>query len=275
MNRIQSKELATALAKQKLSLIICGGGHVGYYVEQLGRMLDFAVTVVDDRPEFANKDRFPKSNVICAPFEEAIEYIKEPENCYFVLVSRGHAYDVKSLEAVLKKGFKYAGMMGSKAKIKLIMDRMRTVGFEEALLEKVHTPIGMKIGAVTPAEIGVSIAAELIQVKNGQNEAPYVGSDVIEAIQTEEAMVIATIISKSGSTPCGVGSTLVLKKDGTTVGTVGGGKVEYVATERAKQLVGTGVEEVLRCNMATKGENKVGMVCGGEVEMLLQSIVES
>ena len=275
MNRIQSKELATALAKQKLSLIICGGGHVGYYVEQLGRMLDFDVTVVDDRPEFANNDRFPKSKVICAPFEDAIEYIKEPDNCYFVLVSRGHAYDVKSLEAVLKKGFKYAGMMGSKAKIKLIMDRMRTVGFEESLLEKVHTPIGMNIGAVTPAEIGVSIAGELVQVKNRQNTAPYVGSDVIEAIQTEEAVVIATIISKSGSTPCGVGSTLVLKKDGTTVGTVGGGKVEYVATERAKQLVGTDTEEILRCNMATKGENKVGMVCGGEVEILLQSIVES
>lgn len=275
MNREQSKELAIQLAKRKLSLVICGGGHVGYYVEQLGRMLDFDVTVVDDRAEFANTNRFPKSKVICAPFEEAIEYIEAPENCYFVLVSRGHAYDVRSLEAVLKKGFKYAGMMGSEAKIKLIMDRMRTVGFEESLLERVHTPIGMNIGSVTPAEIGVSIAAELVQVKSKQNEAPYVGSGVIEAIHTEEAMVIATIISKSGSTPCGLGSTLVLKKDGTTVGTVGGGKVEHVAIERAKQLIGIDTEEILRCNMASTGENKVGMVCGGEVEILLQSIVES
>lgn len=274
MNRTDAKQLAIQLEKQKPSLVICGGGHVGYYVAELGHMLDFTVTMIDDRSAFANTKRFPQGTVLCEPFVDAIEHIEAPETCYFVIVSRGHVHDAKCLEAVLKKGFRYVGMMGSSAKIEVVMAQMKEVGFEETLLEKVHTPIGLKIGAITPAEIGVSIVAELVKVKNQGDTSPYVGSDVIQAIQTEEAVVIATIVSKSGSAPRGIGSTLVLKKDGLTVGTVGGGTVEHVTIERAKVLVGTDTTETLRCNMAPKGEDRVGMVCGGEVAILLQSIIE-
>ena len=273
MNREESKQLARELEGHKPTLVICGGGHVGYYVEQLGRLLDFEVIIVDDREEFANSERYPYSRVLCAPFVEAVEHIKNPEECYFVTLTRGHSHDLKCLEVILQKGFKYVGMMGSKAKVQIVMEKMSALGFSKDLLEKIHTPIGVEIGAATPAEIGVSIVAELIKVRSEESIVPYVGSDVIQAIESEEAMVIATIISKSGSAPRGIGSAIVLKKDGTTVGTVGGGSVEHVVIQRAKEIVGTDTEEVVRFNMATQGENRVGMVCGGEVEILFQSIV--
>lgn len=272
MNKEEMKQLAQELEKQKPVLVICGGGHVGYYVAKLGEMLEFNVVVIDDRENFANIQRFPKARVMCKPFVEALEEINNPQDCYFVIVARGHVHDAECLKAVLDKGFAYVGMMGSKAKIKVVTEHLKEVGYDESMIAKVHTPIGLKCGAITPAEIGVSIAAELIQVKNASGGEPYVGSEVITAMLNEEVAVIATIIEKNGSAPRGVKSTLVLKQDGTIAGTVGGGNAENLVIERAKQLVGTDTTEVMNCNMVSKGNSNVNMVCGGAVKILIQTV---
>lgn len=272
MTREKAKKLAQELVKARPRLVICGGGHVGYYVAELGHMLDFDVVVIDDRESFASTGRFPKVEVICKPFKEALEAIPKPEDCYFTIVSRGHAMDTECLKAVLDRGFAYVGMMGSKAKVKVVMEEMKVSGYAEALLQQVHTPIGIKCGAMTPQEIAVSIAAELIQVKSTKGGAMYVGNEVIEALKKDEAAVVATITERKGSAPQGIGATLVLKQDGSIVGTVGGGNVENQVIKRAKEIVGTDTTEVMDCNMVSKEKGNMNMVCGGIVKVRLETI---
>lgn len=267
------KLLAREMEKEKPVLVICGGGHVGYYLTEMGNMLDFDVVVIDDRESFANINRFPKAKVICKPFVEGIKEITNPQSCYFAIVSRGHVHDMECLRAILDSGFTYVGMMGSKVKVGLVMKDMKEAGYEEALLNQVHTPIGLDCSAITPAEIAVSIVAELIKVKNESGNPAYVGNDVIQAMLEDEAVVIARITEKKGSAPRGIGSTLVLKKDGTIAGTVGGGKVENQVIERAKELVGTDTTEVMACNMVSQGKGNTTMICGGEVKILIQTII--
>lgn len=274
MNKEALRILATEMEKRKPRLVICGGGHVGYYIAQMGQMLDFEVVIIDDRESFANEGRFPKAQVICKPFVEAIYEIEHPESCYFTIVARGHVHDAECLKAVLDRGFAYVGMMGSKVKVKVVMEHMREVGYDEDLLQQVHTPIGLPCQAITPAEIAVSIAAELVQVKNTLSSEGYVGSDVIEAILKDEVAVMARIVEKKGSAPRGTGSTLVLRKDGTVVGTVGGGKVENLVIKRAKELVGTDTTEYMDCNMISKAKGNIDMICGGIVKVLIETIVE-
>ncbi|MGL4738530.1 MAG: XdhC family protein [Cellulosilyticaceae bacterium] len=272
MNREELKVLADQIKQQQPVLVVCGGGHVGYHMAELGILLDFEVIVIDDREGFANTTRFPKARVICKPFVEALAEIKNPSKCYFAIVARGHAHDTACLKAILTRGFAYVGMMGSKVKSTLVMTHLREEGYDEALLSQVHTPIGIPCGAITPAEIAVSIAAELIQVKNTLGEGAYVGSDVVEAMRQEDVAVIATIIEKSGSAPRGIGSTLVLRKDGSIIGTVGGGNVENQVIKRAQELVGADVNEVMDCNLVSQGQGNLGMICGGAVKVQIQTV---
>lgn len=274
MNREALRELAQEMERFKPVLVICGGGHVGYYIAKMGHMLDFEVVVIDDRESFANTERFPNATVICKPFVEAIREIEHPEACYFTIVARGHAHDTDCLKAVLDRDFAYVGMMGSKVKIKVVMEHMKEVGYDEALLKQVHTPIGLPCSAITPAEIAVSVAAELVQVKNTLSSEGYVGNDVTQAMLRDEVAVLARIVEKKGSAPRGIGSTLVLKKDGTVIGTVGGGNVENLVIERAKELVGTDTTEYMDCNMISKAKGNINMVCGGIVKVLIETIVE-
>ncbi|MGL4345036.1 MAG: XdhC family protein [Cellulosilyticaceae bacterium] len=274
MNTLEARQLAETLYRHKPHLVICGGGHVGYYMVTLGHMLDFEVTLIEDRESFANHERFPNTQIICKPFTEGLKAIEKPDRCYFVIVSRGHAEDMACLETILQQGFKYVGMMGSKAKIALVMKSLEAKGFEKEILECVHTPIGLAIGAVTPAEIGVSIAAELIKAKSQQEEMPYVGTEVIEALRRDEAAVLATIVAKSGSAPNGIGATIVLKRDGTAVGTIGGGRIEHIVLERAREVSSTEVIETQTYNVAPKGDDPIGMICGGAVTIRMETILE-
>jgi xanthine dehydrogenase accessory factor len=153
-------------------LIIAGAGHVAQAVAKLAADLDFRVTVIDDRAEFASVERFPTAKRIVGEIEA--ELAKQPidADTYFVIATRGHARDAAALSAVIKSNAKYVGMIGSERKVKAIVQQLRTDGLSSEDLAKLHAPIGYDIGALTINEIAVSIAAELIAVRRGAAGKP-------------------------------------------------------------------------------------------------------
>jgi xanthine dehydrogenase accessory factor len=145
-------------------LIIIGAGHVGQALADLGAMLGFHVIVIDDRGAFANRERFPTAaEIIVRPFEKAIDSLKLDRSSYVVAVTRGHAFDEIALRAALKQKPGYVGMIGSKRRVRATLDRIEADGVDKSVLEQVHAPIGLHIGAETPEEIAVSIMAEIIR----------------------------------------------------------------------------------------------------------------
>lgn len=147
-------------------LVIAGAGHIGLALSLIAKLLGFNVVIVDNRRDFARKERFPHADrVIRGPYQEAIKKIRPDKNTSIVIVTHGHAYDADSLEAALKTPAGYIGMIGSAAKIDFVFKTLLKKGFKQAELRKVHSPVGLKIGAQTPAEIAVAIAAQLIQAQ--------------------------------------------------------------------------------------------------------------
>ena len=153
-------------------LVICGAGHVSMPIIRMGKMLGFHVTVVEDRPKFADDARRAEADqVYCEPFEDGLAKIKGDTDTWFVIVTRGHRYDTDCLRTILGKPRAYVGMMGSKRRTEIVKDQLEAEGVERDMLEAVHTPIGLKIAAETPEEIAVSIMAEIIQIKTAVQRA--------------------------------------------------------------------------------------------------------
>jgi xanthine dehydrogenase accessory factor len=151
------------------SVVIFGGGHVGYAVFEICRILGLPTIVTDDRKEFANKKRFPGADsVLCLPFKKQFERLQIDRNTYVVIATRRHEADELCLRNVIKTKAKYIGMLGSRTKCAAIKKRLLDSGVRPAALRRVHCPIGLDIGAITPEEIAVSIAAELIQCRAGK-----------------------------------------------------------------------------------------------------------
>ena len=148
------------------TLLIAGAGHVGTALGKLAVDLEFKVVVVDDRADFANAERLPPPiEPIAADIEQTLRDYPIDAATYVVVVTRGHNRDQQALSAVIDSPAKYVGMIGSSRKIKTIFDNLKAAGVEPELLQRVHSPIGVKINAVTVPEIAVSIAAELIAVR--------------------------------------------------------------------------------------------------------------
>ena len=149
-------------------LYVFGAGHVSRELVPLADRVGFKVVVIDDRKEYADPQKFPEAdNVIQYPFEGVIPRLYVDESSFLVIVTRGHKHDKTVLEQALKTPARYVGMIGSHRKIKMIYDQLIENGFTEQDLERVHSPIGLDIGADTPQEIAVSIVAELIQIRAG------------------------------------------------------------------------------------------------------------
>ena len=154
--------------KQKSRAFIFGGGHVAKALDPVLRHVDFDTYIIDDREEYANPERFPDAaaTIVCSDFEHCFDDIEVDEDSYLIIVTRGHRGDLVVLRQALQKPHAYLGMIGSKRKNNLLFDTLREEGVSEEALAEVHAPIGLEIGSETPEEIGVSIAAEIIQVRS-------------------------------------------------------------------------------------------------------------
>jgi xanthine dehydrogenase accessory factor len=148
-------------------LFIIGAGHVGYHLARVAADVGFRIHVVDDREKFANAERFPGANVIVEPIPEWLHRAELPAAAYVVVVTRGHQHDLEAMRALAARDLKYLGLIGSRAKIARIYEALLAEGMPSECLQRVHAPIGLDIGAVTPAEIAISILAQLIAVTRG------------------------------------------------------------------------------------------------------------
>jgi len=150
-------------------LYVIGAGHVGFHLARLAHEVGFRVHVVDDREKFASAERFPTAvEIVVEDIPAWIARAAIPAHAYAVIVTRGHTNDLDALRAMAPRDLRYLGLIGSRAKIARIYDALTEEQMSPDLLARVHAPIGLDIGAVTPQEIAVSILAELIAVKHGK-----------------------------------------------------------------------------------------------------------
>jgi len=151
-------------------LLVCGAGHIAVPLAQFARRLGFAVTVLDDRPDFAHPGRFPGCTVLAEGFADALERMPLGGSTYVVVITRGHEHDAECMARVLPKPTAYVGMIGSRRRVRFVLEMLGREGIPAARLEEVFTPIGLPVGAESPEEIALSIAAELVCVRRAGPE---------------------------------------------------------------------------------------------------------
>src|ERR1700691_3737983 len=147
-------------------LYIFGAGHVAASLYKVARIAGFDVTIVDDREAYATRERFPEAHqVIAEDFDKAAAQLTPSESSYIVIVTRGHRDDMRMLRWAVQTPARYVGMIGSKRKTITIFKELQEEGLPAHLFDRVHAPVGLDIGAITPEEIAVSITAELIATR--------------------------------------------------------------------------------------------------------------
>lgn len=150
------------------TVVVIGAGHVGQAVARLAKMLDFRVVVVDDRPDFASRERFPTADqVIAGEFLATLRSLPMNSATYVVLVTRGHRHDEVCLRQMAPSPAAYVGMIGSRRRVRIVLQHLQEDGIAPEALARVHSPVGLDIGAETPEEIALSIMAEIVKEKRG------------------------------------------------------------------------------------------------------------
>lgn len=267
-------------------LFIFGGGHISLPLSRIASMLDFDVTVFDDRPSFANKERFPwASDVICESFDAIGKWIHIRGGDYAVITTRGHRHDQDCLRTILSGPIpRYMGMIGSRRRVAIVKKEMASEGYSPDIIARLHSPIGLSIGAVTPEEISVAILAEIIQEKRASSEHDcrdgnyadmrLIGwlADKAEQDDLKDApAAIVTILSAAGSTPREPGAKMAILFDGSIIGTIGGGCAEAAVIRDAIDIAKNGGYAFKTVDMTDSAEDD-GMVCGGNMEVLIEAI---
>lgn len=273
----------TRLFARPERLILLGAGHVSQAVAELAARLDFAVTVADDRASFANSERFPDAaEIVCDSFENAIRALAVRETDYVCVLTRGHRWDGDCLRAILPGTMPYyLGMIGSRRRTAAQLRLLEEEGFDAARLRQIRTPIGIPIKALTPMEIAVSIAGELILARRSRPVDP----SLLERTDPDEAVLrfaaetsgdspraLLLVLESRGSTPAKTGSMMVVDQYGRSAGTVGGGCCEGEALARARQLIGTGGSAVVLADLTNEVAAEEGMACGGTLKILVEDL---
>lgn len=168
-------------------LLVVGGGHIGQKVAELAAEADFDVWVVDDREQYCNPERFPQAKrLIVDQIDTALSGLEIDTNTFCIVVTRGHNHDEEALYHLAETPARYVGMIGSKRKVKLIFDDLLREGISREALARVRAPLGLDIGSQTVAEIAVSIAAELIAMRNlGRIPGEFQRNSLVDEIQQQ------------------------------------------------------------------------------------------
>ena len=159
------------LIRAEPRIVICGAGHVGTALAKLGALCGYQITLIDDRVEFLSPDRFPRSTIELLRADSWANAVAGAigvgRGVSVAIVTRGHAEDEQCLRAVIESELAYVGLIGSKRRTSIVIDRLRESGVPDEHLLRIHAPIGLDIGAVTPEEVAVAILAEIIAVRRG------------------------------------------------------------------------------------------------------------
>ncbi|MDO4267193.1 MAG: XdhC family protein [Eubacteriales bacterium] len=261
---------------QEMRLVVCGAGHVSIPVIRIGKMMGCHVTVLEDRPSFADHARRAGADqVICESFERGLDQIEGTGSTYFVIVTRGHRYDQSCLEKIIKKRHAYIGMIGSRKRVAAVKEAVLERGGDPEIISRLHAPIGLDIGAETPAEIGVAIMGEIIEVKNRKiRTCGYEKELLHELLHGQEPAVLCTIVERRGSAPRNAGAKMLVRQDGTCLGTIGGGCMEAAIVQKALRMIRSGQRrpQLAAVDMTGEEAQEEGMICGGMVDVLLEQV---
>ena len=267
-------------------LLVLGGGHIALHVAEFAAKCGFHVIVADDRPDFANCERFPLADeVICDSFENAIRKVKLTPYDYVVIITRGHRHDADCLR-VLLPGVRpaYTGLIGSRRRVKGLMEMLAEEGYSTERMQEICTPIGLSIGAVTPQEIAVSILAELIAYKRLPEHADGARcccdsdmelSTLRYLAENHDPKAIVTVIETKGSTPREAGAKMAVSPLGQVTGSIGGGGSEGAVIRDAVRIIGTGRYMTVDIDLTGDVAESDGMVCGGTMKVLIQDGTET
>ena len=269
----------------KERLIVLGGGHIALPLVEIASRVGFQVTVVDDRPSFANVPRFPTAEkVLCESFTSCFDQIKITRNDYIVIITRGHRHDEECLRQILNQPETiYVGMIGSKRRVEIVKQELSAEGFDEDRLGRVCTPIGLSIGSATPEEISISIIAQLIKRKRMDRADQFIvnrsdmDSNMLCKLATleNERCCMVTIIATKGSVPRGVGAKMLVYDTGQIDGSIGGGCSESAIMRTALELIGSKTWVIKDIDMTAEEAEEEGMVCGGIMTVLLEDMTNN
>ncbi len=152
-------------------VVVCGAGHVGAQLAQLARLVNYRATLIDDRADFVRRERFPDENIELVVAENwraaTRRVIGTGRGVYVAIVTRGHTEDEECLRAVVEAQPDYVGLIGSKRRTNIVLQRLRAEGVDENRLKEIRAPIGLDIAAVSPEEVALAILAEMIAVRRG------------------------------------------------------------------------------------------------------------
>ena len=265
-------------------LILLGCGNIGQALCRYAADLGFAVTAVDERPSFANHTLMPDaSEIICSDFPGAIRRLHVTERDYVCVITRGHRYDADCLRELLPGTYpKYLGMIGSRRRVALLLKQLEGEGFSSDALGRIHAPIGVSINALTVKEIAISIVAELIQCRRSdldrRSKATRLSAEDIDLdllrflVEDRTPKALLMVYETSGSTPVKTGAMMAVDKLGRTVGTIGGGCGESAVLTDARKFIGSGMQGSVTVDMSADIAEEEGMVCGGEMKVLIADV---
>ena len=265
-------------------LILLGCGNIGQELCRYAADLGFTVTAVDERPGFANRTLMPDAaEILCSDFPDAIRRLQITERDYVCVITRGHRFDADCLREILPGAYpRYLGMIGSKRRVALLMKQLESEGFGPDALKRIHAPIGISINALTVKEIAISIVAELIQCRRAgldrrSKETRLTAEDIdlrlLEFLTCDDVpKALLLVYETSGSTPVKSGAMMAVDKVGRTVGTIGGGCGEGAVLKDAYRIIGSGTHRSVTVDMSNDIAEEEGMVCGGEMKVLIADV---
>lgn len=265
-------------------LILLGCGNIAQPLCRYAADLGFSVTAVDERPDYASFARLPEAErILCKDFPAAIRELGVNERDYAAVITRGHRFDADCLRCILPGPFpRYLGMIGSRRRAALLMRQLEEEGFPREKLERIHSPIGLSINALTVKEIALSIAAELIRVRRAdldrRSRATRLSAEEIDLpllrflAEDGSPKALLLVYETGGSTPVKTGAMMAVDRLGRTVGTIGGGCSEGEALREAIKLIGTGAQRSFSVDMSDDLAAEEGMVCGGRMEVLIADV---
>ena len=265
-------------------LILLGCGNIGQELCRYAADLGFTVTAVDERPGFANRTLMPDAaEILCSDFPDAIRRLQITERDYVCVITRGHRFDADCLREILPGAYpRYLGMIGSKRRVTLLMKQLESEGFGPDALKRIHAPIGISINALTVKEIAISIVAELIQCRRAgldrrSKETRLTAEDIdlrlLEFLTCDDVpKALLLVYETSGSTPVKSGAMMAADKAGRTVGTIGGGCGEGAVLKDAYRIIGSGTQCSVTVDMSNDIAEEEGMVCGGEMKVLIADV---
>lgn len=259
-------------------LVVCGCGFVGQSVIRLAKFLGWYVSALDDRKEFADMAGSAGADeVICGPFGDSIPKVFSDSSTCFVVVTREHQYDRECLDVILKRPLGYVGMMGSHTRADRMRQGLRESGTDEEKISRIHAPIGLEIGAVTPEEIAVSIISQIMLEKAHFPGGSAFQEDLMRALlelcSGQDHAVLALITARKGSTPRQAGARMLVYPDGKTVGTIGGGLMEAEVIRSAVLFLedpSAFRPHIMTIDMSGRPGSMTGMVCGGVTDVFLE-----